>query len=310
MTDALVLSEVETGRLPVEQAAAWLRECKSVDAVKDLRDRARAIEIYQRERNAGLDAQLDASEIAVRAERRLGEMCHAVLAPGRPKKSSDEPTVSLATLSISKDQSSRWQKLAAVSDEAFEAHVASVRNKGMKLTTAGAIRAVSDEEGYDGDEWYTAEEYVQAAREVMGGIDIDPASNEIAQRVVKAAHYDTKETDGLASEWRGRVWFQPPYSLGLIDAFVEKLHSEISVGRASQVTGLVNNATETKWAQSLLRRFPACFPDHRLSFYRADGVRVRGNRQGQMFFYFGPRIEAFGKRFDELGAVLAPRGSF
>ena len=35
-----------------------------------------------------------------------------------------------------------------------------------------------------GDEWYTPEIYVRAAREVLGGIDLDPASSDEAQRTV------------------------------------------------------------------------------------------------------------------------------
>jgi hypothetical protein len=40
------------------------------------------------------------------------------LKPGRPEKRSSATTIS--DLGISKDQSSKWQQLAAVSDEQFE----------------------------------------------------------------------------------------------------------------------------------------------------------------------------------------------
>jgi hypothetical protein len=76
------------------------------------------------------------------------------------------------------------------------------------------------------NEWYTPADYIEAAREVMGSIDIDPASNDIAQETVKAAVYYTAETNGLDKEWRGNVWMNPPYASDLIGKFIDKLVSE------------------------------------------------------------------------------------
>lgn len=61
------------------------------------------------------------------------------------------------------------------------------------------------------DEWYTPPEYIEFAHSVMGGIDLDPASNEIAQHWIRAARYFTINDNGLEMPWHGRVWLNPPY---------------------------------------------------------------------------------------------------
>jgi hypothetical protein len=59
------------------------------------------------------------------------------------------------------------------------------------------------------DEWFTPAKYIAAARAVLGGIDLDPASNAIAQATVRAGRYYSKDDDGLAQPWHGRVWLNP-----------------------------------------------------------------------------------------------------
>jgi hypothetical protein len=61
------------------------------------------------------------------------------------------------------------------------------------------------------NEWYTPSEYIEAARLVMGSIDLDPASCEYANETVMAGEYFNKEDDGLSQSWFGNIWLNPPY---------------------------------------------------------------------------------------------------
>lgn len=72
----------------------------------------------------------------------------------------------------------------------------------------------------DSPEWYTPSPFVEAAREVMGEIDLDPASHEEANRIVRATRYYTELENGLIQRWFGRVFINPPG--GLVDEFWKK----------------------------------------------------------------------------------------
>jgi ParB family chromosome partitioning protein len=157
--------------------------------------------------------------------------------------------------------------------------------------------------GYDGDEWYTPTEYLEAARAVMGDIDLDPATCTAAQEVIQAKDFFTKEDDGLAQEWVGRIWLNPPYSGALVSRFLDKVCTEYDEGRIDEAVVLVNNATDTAWFHNLLERFPACFLRKRVPFWR-PGHDGGGARQGQVIFYLGPKVDKFWTVFSPLGVVV------
>jgi hypothetical protein len=159
------------------------------------------------------------------------------------------------------------------------------------------------------NEWYTPSKFIEAARLVMGGIDCDPASNDVAQRWIGATTYYTAENCGLddLAIWWGCIWMNPPYARGLVVQFVEKLIVCLDT-HVEQAVTLTNNATETKWFAKLLSRASAvCLVTGRVKFIDSDGNPSGAPLQGQAFCYFGKRVEQFGEVFQEFGPVLVPR---
>jgi hypothetical protein len=79
----------------------------------------------------------------------------------------------------------------------------------------------------DAPDWQTPEDYVEGGRSAMGGIDLDPMSDDEAQKRVKAARYFTADDDGLKQVWYGNVFLNP--AGGLVNKAWDKLHSSPQV---------------------------------------------------------------------------------
>lgn len=175
-----------------------------------------------------------------------------------------------------------------------------------KVKVKDIIKEVKPHVAYNSgnNEWYTPAEYIEAAREVMGGIDLDPASNPIANEVVKATKFYTAEDDGLKQEWFGRVWLNPPYAQPLLTQFCEKLADSVSKGQVTEACVLVNNATETTWFQLLASYTSAiCFIRGRVKYWTPDR-KTNTPLQGQAIHYIGPNEKRFIKRFSKIGLVM------
>jgi phage N-6-adenine-methyltransferase len=158
-------------------------------------------------------------------------------------------------------------------------------------------------QGTGENEWYTPAQYIEAARELLGGFDLDPATSDAAQARVKAANWFTKEDDGLAQEWRGKVWLNPPYAQPLIQQFVDKLVEEVEAGNVTEAILLTHNYTDTGWFHAAERAAAnICFTRGRIRFEGGDGS-FAAPTQGQAFFYFGNRGGAFRQAFERWGFV-------
>jgi phage N-6-adenine-methyltransferase len=196
------------------------------------------------------------------------------------------------------------QRLLKLGDSKYEVNVALDEADAVQIsrliwgntTTRGTT-------GTGDNEWFTPAQYIRAARDVMGGIDLDPATHPLAQETVQATGFFTADNDGLDKQWRGRIWLNPPYAQPLIAQFIEKLVGEVSAGRVVQAILLTHNYTDTAWFhQAEAAADLLCFTRGRIKFIDADGDECAPT-QGQAFFYYGPQVELFRDVFSRFGFV-------
>lgn len=132
-----LLPAAPTALVRYDAARRALAEAVRFDDVKHIRDVAVAAQEYARQAK---DRELidNATEIRKRAERRAGEVL-AEMQKAKPRGSNqyeersraatDPPKI--ADLGITKTQSSRWQQLAKMPAESFEAHVDAAKKSAV-----------------------------------------------------------------------------------------------------------------------------------------------------------------------------------
>lgn len=237
--------------------------------------------------NAEAANMLNVSERSVRTARKVQEA-----APPEVSRAVDEGRISVSLAS----------KVVDLPDQA-KAEVVTAAPEDMRETAREVVKKAHVSQNSGNNEWYTPAQFVEAARAVMGGFDLDPASSETANRTVKAERIFTAEDDGLKQEWPvGRIWMNPPYAQPLMGKFAERFAAEVRQGSEGIV--LVNNATETVWFQTIAGECSAiCFPKTRIRFLDPDG-NPGAPLQGQAIIYCGPDPDAFEKAFGIFGLVV------
>jgi len=154
-------------------------------------------------------------------------------------------------------------------------------------------------------EYYTPKEIVDAARKVMDGIDLDPASSAIANQTVQAKHYYTLTDDGLKQRWFGNVWMNHPFSRANNPKWIDKLRTEYEIGEVNQACCICFAATSENWFQPLYD-YPLCFLSPRTNYYLPDGTLKPDVTKGSVVAYLGTNIVGFITELQSFGRVMLP----
>lgn len=160
-------------------------------------------------------------------------------------------------------------------------------------------------------DWYTPNSLIQLVREVLGSIELDPASCEFANEWIQAERIYTRADDGLAQTWKAETVFcNPPYGkeagASSQARWSAKATGEYECGNAKQVILLINNTAGYKWWESLWTKYPTCFVRERVRFVQPEGIVGGQAKRGQNFIYMGANYERFTDVFSRIGRVVLP----
>jgi hypothetical protein len=142
-----------------DAARKALAAARSVDEVKQIRSKAEAVRVYAQQ--AGdFELQNKAAEIRLFAERRAGELLADMIknpgtrGEGRPRRDGTKKRRSIGAtahpptlddIGITRDQSSKWQRLAKLIDDAtFERALIRAKERNGELTTAALLREIRE----------------------------------------------------------------------------------------------------------------------------------------------------------------------
>jgi hypothetical protein len=161
-----------------------------------------------------------------------------------------------------------------------------------------------------GDDYYTPVELLETVREIMGTIDLDPASHVSANARLKITHIYTEGDNGLARDWFGSVWLNPPFSEW--PKWSEKARLELKSGRITQLVCLATTLTVSAlYIQPLVRQADAlCLLQGRLSFWgkNVEEGNGAGASSGHVLMYFGKNRLRFVSGLSPIGTCWLPYG--
>jgi hypothetical protein len=151
------------------------------------------------------------------------------------------------------------------------------------------------------------------ARQVMGRIDLDPASCAFANATVQATRFYTQADDGYRQPWHGAVWLNPPYGKeeGERDSnqarWTRRAIDAYRIGEIEQAIILVNAVPGNVWF-SPLWAFPICMVARRIRFYNEETDEGQPTHSNAII-YLGPHLAAFIDVFSAFGPVVGRLGT-
>ena len=203
--------------------------CEDVEKLVDIKYKAESISKLLKKSRRLTDWHL-VGDLERRVERRLAKIFES-------KKDSGTILLEKPTIKLIKAINKKY------SDDDFETFMKYLKDYEIypSMDVLQKSKPVFDSRGVSGLIWnsrfgspehYTPALFIEPIRKCMNGISLDVASSEIANKIVKADNFFTKDDDGLKQDWKKykTVFCNPPFGDNMLKLFATKFIREVKCG--------------------------------------------------------------------------------
>jgi hypothetical protein len=168
-------------------------------------------------------------------------------------------------------------------------------------------------------EWLTPIDIIERSRSALGAIDTDPASTEFANEWIRARTIYTASTRGLAHEWHGNVFLNPPgdrkgtlpklFFRKLVKHFLDgDVEKAIYMGFSLSQLQMVQ--ADDEWHRLVNQQLvQICVCLRRPKYRNPQGEEMGSPTHGGFVAFLatpGPDKHTFGQAFNTLGQIFIP----
>ena len=247
--DFVLGEDVSKAIINVDETQRQLANMENIEDVVKIKNMADAAQLFYKTQDDYATSQ-KAKEVSMRSIRRAGEILGGVPREDgkRTDLTSDGDRLRLTKYQriiddagIGESTAKEWQKIAKIPDDKFESYFPDREYYIQEYSIADLMRFAGKwYQGSDVVEWETPQWLFDLLdKEFHFNLDVC-ATPENA----KCSRFFTEESNGLAQDWDGICWMNPPYGK-YIPAWVEKAHRSSMNG--ATVVCLVPSRTDPIW---------------------------------------------------------------
>jgi hypothetical protein len=162
------------------------------------------------------------------------------------------------------------------------------------------------------NDWITNPSTIVHVTNVLGNIELDPASSLVANKIVGAERIYTIEDNSLTMEWiSSNIYINPPFgkigTKSQAGIFAEYAIDQYRKGNFKEGIILIHTRVGYKWFNHLLDRLVSATLKERIRFINPQTMQIGPQaKTAQTLFYLGADSSKFTEEFKDKAYILYP----